>query len=605
MKTFFAKFDDNRAPHVREGFLLLFMAFATFGLYYPAILAPFCLFDDLGMTIDFLNNPSWAEVKIQVIKGGIYFRPITIGAFFIIYKMFGLAPEPFHLFSVMLHFFCGLLLYFIIKKMYNTFASGIWLAFTGAMIFLLHPVNVEAVAWISGRTAVVVTFFVLLTFYFHLLAQEDLKDWRLWAAALCYLFSLLSYELALAMPLVFAYWDIEQRNLHGWRKIIRTCYPRWLPYFFMLIAYIALRMASGIGKHAPDGGASLLFFGFLESFINHFSSPFVALGFYVKKLFWPWPLSIHIPKVSQVARPLYLLLGVAFLLALVWWVWKRRWLGFWALWFLSCLLTVLPLSFHSYSWTPIAERYVYLSSIGFAVSISFFVFKILASQRQWVAHTSQVLLLVLLFTFGISTTLRTITWQSDLTLVQDALEKYPDSAHLNDAYARVLVAAGREEEAIVYWKKAIDLGRISYPAYSLGNIEKEKKNYAAAEKYYLQALWPKKKFTKKGSRPVGEMKLLHKRNPDIYLALVDLHWEMSRQEPERLDYHHERIIHFHQAACKVEPENAFLRYLLAKAYLRLGNLKEASKHFAEVQDMAPDTYYDTAAGKLMKLEDAS
>jgi tetratricopeptide (TPR) repeat protein len=214
-----------------------------------------------------------------------------------------------------------------------------------------------------------------------------------------------------------------------------------------------------------------------------------------------------------------------------------------------------------------------------------------------------VLLVVLLFTFGISTTLRTITWQSDLTLVQDALKKYPDSGHLNDAYARVLGAAGRQEEATAYWKKAIDLGRISYPAYSLGNIEKEKKNYAAAEKYYLQALWPKNKFEKKGSRPVAEMKLLHKRNPDIYLALVDLHWRMARQEPERLDYHHERILHFHQAACKVEPENAFLRYLLAKAYLRLGNLEEASKHFAAVKDMAPDTYYGTAAGKLMKVKE--
>jgi hypothetical protein len=96
------------------------------------------------------------------------------------------------------------------------------------------------------------------------------------------------------------------------------------------------------------------------------------------------------------------------------------------------------------------------------------------------------------------------------------------------------------------------------------------------------------------------MGINHKRDPNIYLALVDLHYKMAEENPERSEYHHKRILHFHEAACKVEPGDPYLRYLLAKAHLHLGDRERACRLFTQVSEEVPNTYYGKAAAKLAK-----
>ncbi|MFP3870913.1 MAG: tetratricopeptide repeat protein, partial [Syntrophobacteria bacterium] len=96
-----------------------------------------------------------------------------------------------------------------------------------------------------------------------------------------------------------------------------------------------------------------------------------------------------------------------------------------------------------------------------------------------------------------------------------------------------------------------------------------------------------------------------KRDPQIYVALADIHQKMIQEEPERRVYHEERSIHFLQAACKLEPTDAYLKYLLAKAYLRCGNLALARRSFAVVREMEPETYYGKAAAKLAHVKKLS
>jgi tetratricopeptide (TPR) repeat protein len=335
-----------------------------------------------------------------------------------------------------------------------------------------------------------------------------------------------------------------------------------------------------------------------DSLVHNFFSPFVAIGFYLKKVFWPWPLDFYI---NGVFRPPYLVLGIVFLLGLIWLSWKRIWWRVWAFWFFCGLLPILPLTFIGASWTPAAERYVYISSISFAVCVSLFAFKVLAFRGRWGVQTAQIVMLVLLFAFGTGTTLRAKIWQSNLALLEDTLEKSPNDGRLTGAYASALLTTpGRKDEAIEQFKRAIDLGFVPRPAQFLGRIEENEKNYAAAEEYYLQALWPTKKVPKGGSRQITQLGLSHERYPDIYLDLVRLHRKMAEEEPERKSYHDERIIHFYGAACKLRPNDPFYKYLLAKAHLAFGDPAEAITLFARVRDMAPDTYYGKAAAKLAK-----
>jgi tetratricopeptide (TPR) repeat protein len=581
--------------NVRESFLLLFMAFVTLGLYYPATLGPFCFWDDRIETIAGLNHGQWSYAKELFFAhaGTTYRRPLSALAFLVTAKTFGVQPEPLHLLNVLVHLGSGMLVYLIAKRLSGRGRSGVWVGFTAALIFLVHPVNVEAVAWISARPTVLATFFILVSFCCHIFAKRGLRDWRLWGGALSYLLSLLSYEMAAAMPLAFMYWDLEQED-RAWRTALKDRWRRWMPYGLVLAVYLGYRQVTGgrltLGASTP--GPLLVF----DTYLDHLSSPFVALGFYVKKLFWPWPLDYHI---LQVARRPYLALGIAFALLVIWVMWKKRtWSRFWLFWFICGLLMVLPLSFLRYSWTPVAERYLYLSSVAFSVSASIFVFQVLATRRGWVAQAAPAAVLVLLFVFGTGTTLRAKTWQTNLALAKDTFAQNPDNGTVEFGYGCALSEVGRSEEAVAHWKRAIRLGYVSEPARILASRAEGEKKYAEAEKYYLMALWPVKMGTMTSARPVGELGLLGPRDPEIYLCLARLHRSMALAEPEREKYHHERIVHFHEAACREAPDDVYLKYLLAKAQLKYGDPATARKLSAQVRDLAPDTYYGKAAAKM-------
>jgi tetratricopeptide (TPR) repeat protein len=600
MKDLSLKSEPLNKTRVRELFLLLFLAFVTLGLYYPAILGSLSLMDDRILSEHVLNNPSY-----DFIPKGIYARPLSTIVFYGISRVFGFDGPPYHFFNVLVHIGSGLLIYYMVKTIYQEAGEKLWLAFIAATIFLVHPLNVEAVAWVSGRPTVMATFFILLAFFFHLKVRKDLKDYRLWVAAFSYLLSMLSYEFAAAMPLAFFFWDLQQDSGDNWRQRVKSCYPRWIPYGLSFLAYFSFRLlplwtASKNVSEGTEGSLFLRLFGIWENFLSSFSSPFVAIGFYLKKVFCPWPLNLYIFQVSPTIRPLYLILGVAFLLALGWCIWKRHWLQFWGFWFICGLLVILPLSFHSFSWTGAAERYVYLSSVAFAVSISLFVLNFLMTKDQWLGRFGLALVVIMIFVFGLGTSMRAKVWQSDLALLEDTWRKSPESGKVNDAYARILWSKGRTDEAIFCWRKAIDLGRISAPSRFLGHIEKDKGNYAEAEKYYLQAQWPKQEFGKEGPKRVTDIGILRNRDPDTYVLLANLHAKWAAEEPEREEYHQARIIHFHEAACEAASKKTFYKYLLAKAYLRYGHVEKAREHFVEVSEAAPDTYYGKAAAKLAK-----
>jgi len=582
--------------NVRESLLLLFMAFVTLGLYYPATLGPFCFWDDRIETIAVLNKCEWSDAKELFFanKGTTYSRPLSALTFLVTARIFGLQPEPLHLLNVLVHLGSGMLIYLIAKRLTGSRRSGVWVGFTAAMIFLVHPVNVEAVAWISARPTVLATFFVLVSFSCHIVVKRGLQDWRLWGGALSYLLSLLSYEMAVAMPLAFMYWDLEQTD-RDWRRAVKDRYGRWIPYGLVVAVYLGYRQVTGLRLARSEGTSGLLLV--LDSYLEHLSSPFMGLGFYVKKVFWPWPLNHHI---HQVAGLPYLALGIAFSVLVIWMMWqKRTWWRFWLLWFVCGLLMVLPLSFLSYSWTPAAERYLYLSSVAFSVSVSIFVFQVLATRGGWVAQAASTGVLVLLFVFGTGTTLRAKTWQTNLALAENTLAQNPDNGTVEFGYACALGELGRSEEAVAHWERAIQLGYVSESARILGGRAEAEKKYAEAEKYYLMALWPVRMPSTTGARPAGELGLLGKRDPEIYLCLARLHQTMALDEPEREKYHHERIVHFHEAACREgSPDDAYLKYLLAKAHQKYGDAAKASKLFAQVGDMAPDTYYGKAAAKM-------
>ena len=213
MSDFTSKKIAERPLVVRESFLVLFLAFVTLGIYYPAILGEFFTMDDLIRMNSILNASTEGFSELLGIgASNAYLRPLTLLSHYLIYKVAGDQAITFHLFNVVLHLLNGILLYFLMKLYLKDDSKGTVYGFFAALFFLLHPVNVESVAWISGNSGVMATSFVLVTLLLHISTPGTQDHWRLWAAAAFYLLSLLTKESGLVMVLVVVWFDLQQQS---------------------------------------------------------------------------------------------------------------------------------------------------------------------------------------------------------------------------------------------------------------------------------------------------------------------------------------------------------------------------------------------------------
>ena len=581
--------------NIRERYLLLFLAFVTLGLYYPAILGDFCVMDDSGWVIKMLNYSMQNDYSKIIGIGGAstYRRPLSRAIIYIVYRMSGENPLLFHLFNVFVHLASGILVYFLVKRLQGRETSNSWPALFGALLFLLHPANVEAVAWISGYCAVTATFCILLSIYLHLEVQNDLRDWRLWVAALCYLLSLFCYEIAAAMPLALVFWDLYQEKERKWLEALKDCYRRWLPYGGMLVVYFIIRIGDRLFASKkiavlPGTGASIDLEYLLKIFIN----PIIALGFYLKKMIIPWPLNFHI---GQVAKIPYFIVGFGFLLVLLYGTRKKRWESLWGWIFLSALLPILFLAARPFSWTAVAERYSYLASVFFAIFVAILYAKYLAQRSFLLRRAVRMLLLVVLLAFSVSTASRAMVWQSNERLMGDTYRKSPNDGWVTYSYGILKAREGKLEEAEKYWQKALDLNFTINAAKALGWLEAGRGNYEKAESYYLKAAWPSSKVEK----------ITRNFDPEIYSSLARLHLRWAKEDKPNATHHLERVVHFYTRAYEFSGEDPMILYNLGKFYLEQGNLQEAKKCFRQVWQDSPNTYYGKAAGKLMRIEKSS
>jgi tetratricopeptide (TPR) repeat protein len=577
-------------PHpLREPYVVLLMAFVTLGVYYPAILSDFCSVDDLKALVWMLNfSPGDFPGLLGFGDSGIYRRPLGNLLFCATYLLAGDQALLYHLENVLFHLGSGIVVYYLVKRLLASRLALSWPALIAAFLFLLHPVNVEAVAWTSGRCAVMSTFFILLATYYHLSLPPPGTGRRLWLAGGCYLLSLLSYELAAAMPFAFAGWDLLQQKDLGWRKAARNSYRRWIPYGAMLSAYaVYWGIAQWTGRAAsqlPGGrGVPPLDGEFLAAVVTQ---PIIGLGFYLKKMVLPWPLNLHISGIPKVP---YFLFGFSFLVLLFIGVRRRQEWASWGWAFVCSLLPVLSLTVYGHSWTAVAERYAYLAGAFFTSYIGLLCGTALIFPLRWPRYALAVLSFAVLAIFGFSTASRALVWQDDERLLADTFEQSPNDGWVAYGYASVLANSGRTQETQEYLKRAYDLGYIAESALLLGRMEESRGNYKAAKSYYLKAAWPSSNVRK----------MTRNFDPAVYQALAQLHWKWGKVEPECADYHHERAEHFFKRAYEFSRQDPMILYNMGKFYLDQGNVPEAQACFREVHARVPETYYGKAAGKLM------
>lgn len=394
--------------------------------------------------------------------------PLTLLTFQIEHALFGFNALIFHLDSLLLHIANALLVgWFLLILLRNR-----WAACLGALLFAVHPLHVESVAWVSARKELLWAFFFLLTVIAYELGRED-RRWRLMSMLFLTL-SLLSKPTALLTPFVLLLLDWRR----GERVSLRSWKRTW-PHF--LLAYAAGVIAL-IGRGEQIG---------LLNPLQVLLLAFRSTVFYLEKLILPLHLSplYAPPDPISLGNPaiLFSILIVLALLAGTWF--PRRYdrtaaLGI-GIFFLALLPTFLAYQKSGFV-TPAADRYAYVPSIGIILTVAAL---LLHAPGALAKRIIAVVAIATSVTFGVLAYRQSLVWASTESLFTHALREDPGSPIAMNNLATLALERGNIDEAILLSSEAVRLKPLYADAYvTLGAALAKEEKYDRAEEALQRAL---------------------------------------------------------------------------------------------------------------------
>lgn len=372
-----------------------------------------------------------------------------------------LDPGLFHLLNLVIHALNSMLIFLIIRKLYASregYGSGnniIYAAAFGALVFGIHPVQVETVAWITGLKGVLSGFFSLGAIYLYLVYRSAGRNFLIYVASTGLLImAVLSMPSAVAVPVMLFFIMLwADQRLTG--RVVYSLIP-WMA--IALAAVLVTRTAQPVAA-GPETYPWLI-------------RPVVALDammFYLHKIIWPDILAIDYCRTPAYVvslswrNPYWLMILPA--AGLVYWLrnWKP-WLALGAA-FLAGIMPVSGLLPFVYQETStVADRYLYLSMAAVAVMAAAI---IIERQRSLVISLCILLLIIL----GTRSFYQCRAWHDDAAIMQHTLRHYPDSFRANLNYGIALASREDFVQAISYYQRARRLKPDSpLPYYHLGLV---------------------------------------------------------------------------------------------------------------------------------------
>ncbi|HIJ96389.1 MAG TPA: hypothetical protein HPP94_11755 [Desulfuromonadales bacterium] len=438
---------NNKKP--LNFFLLLFLI--VLGTYYPALFSPINSIDDLGMYQYLLNTDSFSLKEIFLPGGsGSYYRPILLLSFMMDKFIWGLEESFMHLENILFHLANTLLVYAIARRAFNFFTTTSAIApFGAALFFAIHPLNTEAVNWISGRTDLLAGFFLLLAMY--LMLKRPLTWLQSLTAALCMLLACLAKETAIfflpaaiLFPFFMSVVKADAVPLYGvfqryWFHLVIFSTAGASYFTFRALAFSkgdqgVARVISHVGGTESNG------------IVTNVKLVLKATGFYAKKLLIPFPLNFGIIHVSDA----YLPLGLLVLFGIVWLMTRRTLSAFFVICAGAVGTSALMIPLLRFTWTPLGERYMYIPSAFFIVGVTMAILRWEQFPKYRLHITIAFSCIAVIALYGTAT--RNILWQDNLALFQDTLRKSPDFVPAQNEIANALQARGKQQEAAAIYK---------------------------------------------------------------------------------------------------------------------------------------------------------
>jgi tetratricopeptide (TPR) repeat protein len=460
---------------LKRRFQLLLLAAVILIVYYPAIFAELNSIDDVGMVSGMLNTEQWSLRDLFFPKGGIglYYRPLLSLSFLISKELWFMETSFLHLENILMHLFNAILVYVLaLKLLSDSERKTSFLPLVAALCFGLHPIAAESVNWVSGRTDLIAGSFLLLCALSLVFFNRERKSRYLLSATIALLCAVLTKEVSLAF-LLGAFFLLNARSSGetvndvspGGR--LKRIAPEFLLLGVMAVCSVLVFWYLRTHPYTYNSSKLRMTFRFISDDPVHALFVFLrAFGFYLKKIYWPFPLNYAIMEVD----PLYELLAMPIVLGCGYLAVRRNLIS---ATFLAgvCMITpaFLP-AFNQVAWTPYAERYAYVASAFVSIASVLFLGK--QAKKHNFGVTVKVGVPCLLAIMGVATFQRGLIWQSNISLYKDTVAKSPEFSK-----------AWNELGVAYYRKKDLHNAELSFAKasalYSLYYDEKSDLNLAA------------------------------------------------------------------------------------------------------------------------------
>ena len=603
---------DAAKKNPNRWLLCALLALVTAAVYAPVFQNNFINLDDpdyvmnnvhvrQGLTADTVR---WAFGTLQTCN----WHPLTWLSHALDYELFGLNPMGHHLVNVAWHVLDVVLLFMLLANLTGRRWPSAWVA----LLFGIHPMHVESVAWVSERKDLLSGFFFLLTLLAYARYAQSVTSDKgqvtsdkppsnchppssifYLLALFCFALGLMSKPMLVTLPcilLLLDYWPLGRISGFKFQVSSFKLLLEKIPFFAVAAISCWVTFVAQAGSHAVVP---------VDAFppAARLAHVPVAYGWYVSELFWPTKLSFY--YLIRVAQPMGQVVGGCALLLLVTAVavWRARtqpWLLVGWLWFLGMLVPVLGVM--QVGDQAYADRYSYLPYVGLFIMLAWSVPALLAKWkfRQPVLWGGTILISIgcIILTLG-----QIRLWNNSITLYQRAIALDEDNVEAWDLIGLQYVNLGDLNQAVTCLREATRRDPMFQQAWtSLGRVLVMKEDYAGAVNAFQKALpyaedqamvqhFIGDAFMKGGQYVEAAASLqtsleLTPEQPEVYVQLGQC-LALIRQPA--------RAAAAFQNAIRLQPDNADAELGLATLLNDGGQMAEAISHYRRVLHLQADS----------------
>lgn len=555
-------------PRLIDGTVLLFMAVVAFGLYFPAINGPF-VFDDTSNILLSpavrMSNLSAGALRDAAFDNVMPGRPVANVSFALNYFLGQYEAAGYHIVNILIHSLTGFLLFLFIRVTLRIIdgragrESSPVIPFAAAVLWLAHPMQSQAVAYIVQRMTSLAALFYLLSMLLYVygrLSENRQRRAALFSGcAASAILALGSKETAATLPLfILLYeWYFLQGLQWDWLKkrlpAIALALAAFLAAAFVFLGTdpVARILASYEERH----------FTLLQRVLTEMR----VVVFYMGQLLFPHPSRLSLehdfPLSLFLFYPLSTLYAAAFLAVLaggaILWARRQPLLSFAVVWYLGNLViesSVIGLEL-------VFEHRNYLPSMFF---ILFLV--ILADRLIRSGAAKSIFACITLFVCAFWTYERSTVWSDHEALVHDCIEKAPNRYRMHYNLGTLLSEQGRHDEAISAFSQAEQIYPRDPSARDINLLYTNLGNALSRQGRH-----------KEGSRAYYRALQFNERDANAYLGLGHNYFVWG-------DYP-KAVLHYRKGVDFVRDPNVMfpLHSSLGKAFMAMGRYEEAVSHY--------------------------